>query len=74
MQLKYQSNGNFEIGDGFSKTFIVSVPEHVTGVEIMNPLTLYFLAFPVNIFVAGVSSLKIECLSQLRAGQVVFLE
>lgn len=74
VQLKYQSNGDFEIGDGFSKTFVVSVPEHVTSIEIVDPLAFYFLAFSINVFVPRVSSLEIECLSQFRAGQIVFFE
>ena len=74
VELKYQSDCDFKIGGGLSKALVIAIPKHVTGVKIVDPLAFYFLALPVDVFIAWISGLKIECLSQLRTRKIVFFK
>ncbi len=68
------SNRFFETWSCFSEAFIIAISEHVAGIEIVYSFAFDFSTLVINIFIAGISCLQVESLSDFRTGEIKFLE
>ena len=59
---------------GFSKEFIVTFSEHVRCIEIMYSFAFNPFPILVDVFIIGIYSLQVGCLSGLRVREIISFE